>query len=93
MDMKLSLILSIYSVILWIDIPSVESGSFKPVYVPYIFQLFGDRPAKVTKNKQTDTKTGSLAEADTIIKKDSSVKTELANLRLRGTGKKIIDRE
>ena len=85
MDLKL-LLFGIYFVI-WIDLPLVESA-YRPVYVPYIFQLFGDRPATNTntKTEQTDKRTDTNTDKDNVFKEGTG---ELANLRLKGTGKKI----
>ena len=80
MDMKLSLLLSIYSVIL-----IHESNAYKPVYVPYIFQLYGDRPSKNTKTVQIDRRIDKKAATDKVLKEEK--KGELADLRLKGTGK------
>ena len=83
--MKLLLLLSIYSVILT-GIPLTESRYYKPVYVPYIFQLFRDRPAKASNDDaHTDRKTDGESKTDVPVKKESM--PEIANLRLKGTGK------
>ena len=83
MDTKILLLSSICSVIL-ISVPLTESRYYKPVYVPYIFQLFGDRPAKGTDDSgDTDRKT------DTDVTLKDETKPEIANLRLKGTGKII----
>ena len=82
MDLKL-LLLGIYFVV-WIDLPLVESASsYRRIYVPYIFQLFGDKPAKTDQtDRTTDKNTGH---SDKVLKEES--KGELAESRLKGTGK------
>ena len=63
--------------------------SYKPVYVPYIFQLFGDRPATTAKDKQAAEQTDGNRYRDKVLKEES--KAVLADLRLKGTGKETLD--
>ena len=86
MDTKILLLSSICSVIL-ISVPLTESRYYKPVYVPYIFQLFGDRPAK----EGTDDSGDTDRKTDTDVTLKDETKPEIANLRLKGTGKIVMN--